>query len=746
MLGEISMTDLSRAFPAVAKRVTSNVSRRRLLRVSALAGAGFVIGCGEQASTPEATAEVGDAPPAVESVDVSMNAFVKVASDNTVTVIIKHLDMGQGVTTGLTTIVAEEMDADWSQMRWEYAPADAGAYANLAFGVQGTGGSTSIANSWPQLRQAGAAARFMLMEAAAQDWGVPVTEITVAQGIVSHPSGPSASFGEMAVKAGEFEPPADPALKTPEEFNLIGTPLPRIDSVEKSTGAAKFTIDVERPGMLTALVAHSPRFGGKVASFDPAAALDVPGVREVVEIPRGVAILADGYWAAEQGRQALTVEWDFSQAEMRGTAEMMEEFKALAETPGAVAREDGDVDAAFAEAATIVERTYEFPFLAHATMEPMNAVVELAADRCEVWTGAQLPTVDQQVVASIVGLDPAQVSINTMSAGGSFGRRAVPDSDYIAEAAMIAKAIDGRAPVKLQWSREDDLKAGRYRPISYHVMRGALDADGNIIAWSHRIVAPSFLVGTPFEGLIEGGVDGTTVEGARGLPYAIPNLRVDLHMSDIGVPMLWWRAVGHTHNGYATETFLDALALAGGKDPIALRQELLVDHPRHLGALNAAVDLAGPAPEGEARFRGVAVHESFSSFVAEIADITFNADGTYSVDRISCAVDCGLAINPDIIRAQMEGGIGFGLGSVMREQVTMEGGEVVQNNFYDYFPLRITDMPQIDVTIVPSAEPPTGVGEPGTPPAGPALGNALQAATGATITTLPIGDQVEMSE
>jgi isoquinoline 1-oxidoreductase beta subunit len=674
-----------------------------------------------------------------------MNAFIKVSSDNTVTVVIKHQDMGQGVTTGLTTIVAEELDADWAQMRWEYAPADASRYANSNYGIQATGGSSSIHNSWPQLRQVGAAARAMLVEAAAKEWGVPAAEIQVKKGVVSHDNGSAATFGDLAVKAASITPPAEPSLKDPKDFELIGAKLPRIDSPEKVSGNAIYTIDVTRPGMLTAMIAHPPKFGGRVASFDATAANEIPGVQEVVEIPTGVAVLADNFWAASRGRDALSIEWDFAASETRNSAELMESLKILARNQGAVARNDGDVDAAFAEAETIVERTYEFPFLAHATMEPMNAVVELSDDLCEIWTASQAQSLDQRVAAGIAGVDPANVKINTLSAGGSFGRRAPLNSDYVAEAVMIAKAIGGRAPVKLQWSREDDIKTGLYRPMSFHRLRGGLDADGNIIAWSHRIVAPSFYANTPFSAvMIVDGVDKGIVDGAKGLPYAIPNLQVDMHIAEIGVPTLLWRSVGHTHNGYATETFLDALAIAGGKDPIELRRELLKDHPRHLGVLNAAVELAGDVPSGDRRHRGVAVHESFRSFVAEIADVSINDDGTYKVDRVACAVDCGVAVNPDVIKAQMEGGIGMGLGSTMREQVLLENGEVLQNNFYDYFPLRISDMPEIDVAIIPSAEAPTGVGEPGLPPAGPALANAIQAATGKTPTILPIGDQVDV--
>lgn len=733
MLHTLSQQDLARAFPRAA-RADTGFSRRRFLTVASLGGLGFVIGCGEWA---------GADLPATPAAGGTFNAFVRIGADDTVTVVIKHLDKGQGVTTGLPTIVAEELDADWAQMRWEFAPADASRYNNLFFGaVQGTGGSTSIANSWQQLRQAGAAARAMLVEAAAREWGVPAAEITVTKGLLRHASGKSASFGALAASAAAIAPPADPKLKQAGEFTLIGAALPRIDSPEKTTGKALYTIDFTRPGMLTAVIAHPPKFGATVAKLDATAAMQTRGVVEVVQIPRGVAVLADGYWAALQGRNALKIEWDESAAERRGTEALFTEYRRLAGTPGAVAKNEGDSAAALAQASKVIEAEFEFPYLAHATMEPLNAVVELREKDCEVWTAAQLPSVDQQVLAQITGFEPAQIRINTLIAGGSFGRRAVPDSDYIAEAAMIAKAIKGRAPVKLQWSREDDLRAGRYRPMALHRLQGGLDEAGNIVAWRQRIVVQSFLKGTPFEASIKDGIDDSAVEGARDLPYKIPNLHVDLHLAEIGVPTLWWRSVGHTHTGFATEVFFDQLAAAAGKDPIEERRRLLADQPRHLGVLNLAIEKAGAAPAGRGRGRGVAVHASFNSFVAQIADVTVADDGSFKVDRVVCAVDCGIAINPDIVRAQMEGGIGFGLGAVLREEISLQDGAVVQSNFHDYRPLRIGDMPAIDVHIVPSAEPPTGVGEPGVPPIGPAVANALRAVTGKPIHKLPIGERV----
>jgi isoquinoline 1-oxidoreductase beta subunit len=713
-------------------------SRRTFLKVTTLAGAGFIIGCSDSPDVaPAASSAVPAGPPA------AMNAFVKIGSDNKITVVVKHLDKGQGVTTGLPTIVAEELDAAWEQMTWEFAPADTARYANLALGLQGTGGSTSIANSWMQYRQAAAGARAMLVQAAAARWGVDAATITVENGIVRDAAGKTATFGELAADAAGFAPPAEPALKDPSEFKLIGKHVPRMDSFIKTNGTATYTIDTVRPGALTAVVAHAPKFGARVASFDATKAKQVQGVVDVVQIPTGIAVLADGFWAARQGRDALTVQWDESGAEQRGSAELLAEYQALAGQPGLVALNEGDAAAALGKAAKRVAADFEFPYLAHASMEPLNCIVELRAGECEIWTGAQFQTFDQQKAAEITGLAPEQVKINTLFAGGSFGRRAVPDSDYIAEAVTIAKAIDGRAPVKLQWTREDDMRGGRYRPMHFHRVAGGVDAGGNVIAWQQRIVGQSLVKGTPLESfLMKDGIDSSSTEGA-GTPYAIANMRIEAQHPDVGVPVLWWRSVGHTHTAFATEVFLDELAAAAAKDPVELRRQLLKDHPRHLGVLNLAAEKAGwgsPLPAG--RGRGVAVHESFGSFVAEVAEVTVKSDGTYKVERVVCAVDCGIAVNPDVVRAQMEGGIGYGLSAALREQITLVGGAVQQSNFTDYQPLRINEMPVVEVHIVPSTAAPSGVGEPGLPPLAPAVANAIRSVTGKAIHRLPIGSSV----
>ena len=695
----------------------------------------------------------GHAGSAMVDGEFSPSAFLRIGTDGTVTVVSKHLEMGQGIYTGLATLVAEELDADWSRVTVEGAPADAKRYSNLFWKAQGTGGSTAIANSFEQMRRAGATARAMLVSAAAAQWKVPASQITVKNGVVSHAaSGRKAGFGELAEAAARQPVPANVKLKDPKQFNLIGRSAPRVDSVAKTTGRATFTQDVKLPGMLVAVVAHPPRFGGRVKSVDDKAARAVKGVSDVVVIPNGVAVLATDYWTAKKGRDALKIEWDETQAYRGSSDAIVASYRERAKTPGLNARNDGNAEAALAKAGKVYEAEYVFPYLAHASMEPLNCVMKFENGQCEVWNGEQLHTADQFAIAKAFGIEPDRVTVNMVYAGGSFGRRANPQSDYLLETAQIVKAIKGRAPVKLVWSREDDMRGGFYRPIYLHRVRAALDAKGMPVAWQQRIVGQSIMAGSPFEPvLVKDGVDVTSVEGAATLPYAIPNLNVDLHTTnaDVKVPVQWWRSVGSTHTAYATELFLDDLAIAAGKDPVAYRMALLKKHPRHAGVLKLAADKAGwnkplaPAADGAKRGRGVAVHESFNSFVAEVVEVTVQKDGSFKVDRVVCAVDCGIVVNPDVVKAQMEGGIGYALAAALTSSITLKDGLVEQSNFNDYPVLRINEMPKVEVHIMKSAAAPTGVGEPGVPPLAPALANALRAATGKTIHTLPIGEQLQ---
>ncbi|MFM0428281.1 xanthine dehydrogenase family protein molybdopterin-binding subunit [Paraburkholderia aspalathi] len=672
------------------------------------------------------------------------NAFLRVAPDNSVTVIAKHVEMGQGAYTGIATIVAEELDANWQDVRVESAPADAKRYANLAFGtIQGTGGSSAMANSWMQLREAGAKARAMLVSAAAAQWQVPASELTTLDGSVHHAAtNRTATYGSLASAAARLPVPDTVTLKSPKDFRLIGHQLPRVDVPPKTNGTAQFTLDVTFPGMLVALLQRPPLFGATVKSFDASAAKAVPGVVSVVQVPGGVAVVAKGFWAAKQGRDALKVEWDDSKAEKRSSDAIMAEYRQLAEQPGMSARKDGDATKALAGAVKKISASYAFPYLAHAPMEPLDAVVKLTADSCEIWAGDQFQTVDQANAAHTAGLDPQQVKIHTLYAGGSFGRRANTQSDYIVEAVSIAKALGANGtPVKLQWTREDDIHGGLYRPMYFHKLDAGLSADGKLVGWRHRIVGQSILAGTPFASvMVKNGIDGTSVEGAANVAYAIPNVSIELTTTQTGVPVLWWRVVGSSHTAFAVEAFMDEAAHAARKDPFVFRRDLLAHEPRMRGVLELAAQKAGwdpakPLPKG--RGRGIAVAEAFKTFVAQVAEVSVDKDGNVKVERVVCAVDCGTPINPDVIAAQMEGGIGFGLGAALHSAITLKDGKVEQNNFDGYQVLRFAEMPKVEVHIVQSGEAPTGVGEPGVAPVGPAVANAIFAATGRRIHSLP---------
>jgi len=684
-----------------------------------------------------------------ETAAFAPNAFVRIGTDDSVTVIIKHLEMGQGTYTGLSTLVAEELDADWARVRVEGAPADASRYNNLQWGpMQGTGGSSAIANSFEQMRKAGATARAMLIAAAAEKWRVPPAAIGISRSVVRHAaSGRHATFGELAEAAARQEIPATVRLKEAHEFVYIGKHVPRKDSPAKVNGTALYTADFKLPDLLVAVVAHPPYFGAKPRRFEASRALQVAGVVDVVAVPGGVAVLARDFWAAKLGRDALTVEWDETSAFRKGSPALLAEYQALATKPGITARRSGDAEAALGGAARTLEAAFEFPYLAHAAMEPLDCVVRLAPGGCEVWNGEQFQTVDQQRIAQLLGLKPEQVSIDMLYAGGSFGRRANPHSDYVMEALHIAKAYadkhGGNAVVKLVWTREDDMRAGYYRPMYYHRLRAALDDGGMPVAWQQRIVGQSIMAGTPMAGRIKDGIDPTSVEGAANLPYAVSNFSVELHTPELGVPVQWWRSVGSTHTAFAGEVFLDELAHAAGRDPYQYRRRLLEAQPRHLGVLQLAASKAGwdtplaPGKGGVRRGRGIAVHESFHTFVAQVAEVSVHPDGKFKVDRVVCAVDCGVAVNPDVIRAQMEGGIAYGLSAALFGAITLQDGQVQQSNFDDYPVLRIGDMPRIDVHIMASNAAPSGVGEPATPVIAPALANALFAATGKRLRRLP---------
>jgi isoquinoline 1-oxidoreductase subunit beta len=730
-------------FAALRRGTPAELTRRQFVKLTTLAGSGLTLGlmlpgCG---SKPAATG--GSAPAAGTAASFAM-PFVHIAPDSTVTVLSKHLEAGQGVWTGLPAIVAEELDASWSQMRVASAPAEVPLYGNLAFdpkgGMQGTGGSTSVANSWMQLRRAGATARAMLVQAAAAQWSVPAAEVSVKDGVVSHaPSQRQASFGELAADAARVPVPADVQLKDPTRFTLIGRGhLPRLDSRDKSSGKERYAIDVMLPGMMTAVVMRPPRFGGKVASFDASQAKAVPGVVDVVGIPRGVAVVGRDLWSAKKGREVLKVTWDESAAEKRGTSELLAHYRQLAGGKEALTgAQRGDADAVLARTHKVIHADFEFPYLAHAPMEPLTAVCRLSPGHCEIWAGCQFQTVDQMNAAKMTGLQPHQVTIHTLAAGGTFGRRANFESDYIAEVSSIAKATGGRYPVRLIWTREDDITGGRYRPLNLHRIAAGIGRDGKV-AYRQRVVGQSILAGS---GLVPpNALDPTAVEGNAADEYDLEDVSITWSKPEVVIPVLWWRSVGHTHMAYSKEVVIDELAEAAGEDPVAFRLRLLGNHPRHAAVLRLVAQKSGwdqPFAVGKGRGRGVAVHESFGSVVAQVAEVTVTGDDI-RVDRVVCAVDCGIAITPDVVVAQMQSGIGYGLSAALWGAITLTDGRVDQTNFDGYRVMRINEMPKtIEVYIAPSTSAPSGVGEPGTPPVAPAVANAVRMASGIRLRRLP---------
>ncbi|MES1975122.1 MAG: xanthine dehydrogenase family protein molybdopterin-binding subunit [Pseudomonadota bacterium] len=666
------------------------------------------------------------------------NAFVRVSPDNLVTIVIKHVEFGQGPATGLATLAADEMDADWAQIRIEHATNNDKLYANLFFGTMATGGSTAIANSFMQMRSAGATARAMLVEAAAKRWGVPATEVKVSKGVVSHGAS-KANFGELAAAAAAVTPPAKPVLKTPDQWMLIGTDLPKVDTLVKTNGQAMFTLDISRPDMVHAVILHSPVFGGTVKSVDDSAALATPGVVAVRQVPSGVVVYAKDSYAAMRGRSALKVDWDLAAAERRSSEEMFRAYVAQVQQPGLQVEKKGDPEAALKGAARTLEATYQLPYLVHAPMETMDAVMEVKDGRLDVWMGSQFQATETSIIAGVLGIPPEKAVLHQQYAGGSFGRRTTSDMAFPMEAGAVAKAWGAASPVKFFWTRENDIRGGHYRPMVVHKLHGGLDAKGNIVAWDQVIAAQSFVIGTAMEKMIvKDGVDSTMTEGASEGSYEFPNHRVGAHVMKSPVTTNWWRSVGHTHTAYVVETFIDELLALGGKDAVQGRLALMKE-AREKGVLNRVAEMAkwgGPVPPGRAR--GVATHKAFNTYVAQIAEVSQGPDGLPKVHKVWCAVDCGVAVNPNIIRAQMEGGIGFALGHALYAELVLgKGGTVAQGNFDTYRSLRIGEMPEVEVAIIASGEAPTGVGEPGVPPLAPAVGNAWRKLTGKAVRRLP---------
>lgn len=710
------------------------MNRRNFIQSSAIFGGGLLISftipqANKLAELSGPTAASGFAP----------NAFLNIGGDNTITVTLSHVEMGQGIWTTLPMLIAEELDVDLKKIIVKHGGADK-ALNHTVFGVQITGGSSTTWSEFERYRYAGATARIMLTQAAAKKSGIDLKKCKAENGFVTAGKN-KYTYGELASEAAMLPIPEKPQLKAPSEWRYIGKDNKRLDAAVKTDGTAIFGIDIKLPDLLTAVVAHSPVFGGKVKSFDPTKAMSVPGVKQIIQIPTGVAIIAEHYYAAQQGKKVLTVTWEEGKGAELDSAKQAAAYKKLAATDGLTAQKKGDAIEGLSKSAKVYKAEYVFPYLAHAPMEPLNCTVKIENDSCEIWTGTQLPAVEQVAAAKILGFPPEKVKINIPFLGGGFGRRATPAADFVSEAVHIAKA-SGKT-IKMIWSREDDMKGGHYRPFFVHSVEVGLNSKGMPIAWKHNIVGQSIMkAAAPAFGEPKTPIDDTSVEGVMGSPYLtkVPDHFVGLHNTEEVVPVLWYRSVGHTHTAYVMETMIDELAKTTGQDPLAYRQELLVGHPRHLAALNLVAEKGEwkkTLPKG--RFKGIAVNEAFGSFVAVIAEVSI-ADGQVRVHKIDCAIDCGLAVNPDGVKAQTESGIIFGLTMALYGELTVEAGKLQQNNFYDYRIARMNESPEINVFIVDSNEKMGGAGECSVPPTAPAIVNAIFAATGKRIYNLPIAN------
>lgn len=711
-------------------------ARRTFLTTAALAGGGLLAGFFLPAASRFGIAA------AAENLALAPNVFVRITPDNWITVTVGHTEMGQGVSTILPMLVAEELDADWSRVRWEQAPTMP-AFANPLTHSQLTGGSlTTMAQFMPQ-RRAGAGLRAVLVAAAARRWGVPASTLRTENGRVFDATRTrSASYGELANEAIGIPVPEQLTLKTRKDFKIIGRPLRRIDAAGKADGSAVFGIDIDRPGLLTAVVAHAPVFGGKLRGVDATQAKAIAGVVGVFELPSGVAVVAHGLWAAKKGRDALVIDWDPASGERLSSDTQRARYAALLDAPGTVARAVGDPAAAAKAAAKTISADYHFPYMTHATMEPLGATIEVKPDSAELWVSTQWPAGNQQVAAALLGLKPEQVTVHSTLAGGGFGRRSYPGHDFVREAVMLGKAAQAlKAPIKLIWTREDDIRGGAYRPAAATRFTGTLDERGQLTSLTNRVVVQSIGATTPFkDAIVKNGVDALSVEGSVAqLRYAVPHVHADLHTPDCGVPVTWMRSVGHSFNAYGVETFIDELAFAAGRDPYQFRRTLLEKQPRHLAVLDAVARRAAwSSPPAAGVYRGIAVHDSYGSYVANVVEASVGPERQLAIIRVVIAIDCGIAVNPDLVAAQMESSVVFGLTSALFGEITLKNGEVEQSNFHDYELLRMHQCPKIEVIVVDSDEPPGGAGEPGVAAVAPALANAIFAATGERIRTLPL--------
>ncbi len=708
-----------------------NGSRRSFLKASVTASGGFLLflsfpGMGQDRGLIES-------PP-------QPNVFITINPNSTIVIQIKHLDMGQGAVTGLASIVAEELDADWELVKYAYAAADVTKFRNGLLGVQGTGVSTSIANSWSELRKAGAAARLMLIQAAAEHWGVPSEEISTEKCKLFHKiTSQSMPFGFVAKKAAEMPVPQVVAFKKPDSYRLMGqNSIKKLDGLDKTTGREIFGLDLKLPGMVYATLARPPKFGAKLLSFDASMARSMPAVLEVLQTKFGVAVIATNTWAAMKGRDALSLTWDSKDAENRSTDQMLKDLKVLLDQPAPVAKQNGNEIEGLEKLFSTQSAEYSFPFLAHAPMEPLNATVEITQTGANLYTGCQFQTVDQLAVAQELGLQPAQIKVITLMAGGSFGRRANPASDYVREAAVVAKAYS-KAAVKLVWTRDDDLHGGYYRSMFVHQVKTAINSDGEVVAWDHKVAGHSIAEGTGFARfLVKNGIDHTSQEGSYENKYSLPNFKCTVSTAPKKVPVLWWRSVGHTHGVYVTETMADELAAREKSDPIVWRLDRLKQNERLSRVIHEVEKKSNWAQKLPLHHgRGIAAHSCYGSHIAHVVEVLKTQTGKLKISRIVCVIDCGIAVNPDIIKAQVEGGIVFALSAAMYQQITFKDGMVQQDNFHQYRMLSMKEMPRVDIHILESQSPPSGVGEPVVPTVAPALANAIYSVTKKRIRTLP---------
>jgi isoquinoline 1-oxidoreductase beta subunit len=709
------------------QRKDAALSRRAFLKAGAAVGGGLVIGWVPEGWTAD---------PADPSRPFSPNAFVRIDRAGKVTVVSPSVEMGQGTYTALPMLVAEELDVDMSDVGVEHAPASDKLYANPALGAQITGGSTAVRGFFKPMREAGAAAREMIVAAAADRLGVSPSELSTKDGQVIHAgSGRRIGYGDLVDDAAKMPVPSNVALKDPSKFRIIGTSAKRLDLAGKVDGSTVFGIDVKVPGMKVATVAASPVFGGMVASVDEPAALAVPGVVKVLKINDAVAIVADNYWTARTGLEAAAPKFDDGKYANLTTADVVAALAKASERDGVKAQAIGDAENALKSAAVRLDSTYENPFLAHATMEPMNCTVQVKPDGCDIWVGTQIPTPAQGAVAKALGFEPEQVRIHNHYLGGGFGRRL--EADFIVQAALFARQVD--YPLKIVWSREEDIQHDMYRPYYYDRISGGLDDKGNLVAWNHRVVGSSIMARF-FPALFKDGLDVDAVDGAIDLVYDIPNFHVDyVREEPFAIPTAFWRGVGPTRNGYVVESFIDELAAAAQQDPVEFRRKLLAKSPRAMHVMERAAAMSGWGTDlGPRKGRGISLMKAMGSYLAQVAEVTVDDNGEVHVDRVVCVIDTGIPVNPDIIVAQMQSGIIFGITAVLWGEITLKNGRVEQSNFDNYRIMRIYETPKIDVEVVKSSEDPGGVGEPGTCALAPAVLNAVYAATGVRLRKLPI--------